>query len=141
MTENLDKMGKSVGHAKPPRMKTIYTYTSRTPICLKKIQKIFLHVYWLNYIEYSRMATLAGKLNDKDLFYEIMNAAIKVAERRTWRQGGGGSEALGIFLRQLAVYGDKEHPLFAQAEKYADSIVDTSTATNYTGNMAWKASL
>ena len=115
--------------------------TEKAKAALRKSLDVFLQNPSLNYGEYSRMATLAGKLNDKELFYEIMNDAIKIAERRTWSRGGGGSEALGIFLRQLAVNGDKEHPLFAQAEKCADSIVDTSTATNYTGDMAWKASL
>ena len=93
----------------------------------------------LNYGEYSRMATLAIQSDDKEFFYEVLNAVTAVAEQRTWHRGGGGSEALGIFLRQLAVYGDKGHPLFAQAEQYADSLRETSTATNTTGDMSRKA--
>ena len=85
------------------------------------------------------MATLAIQLNDKEFFYEVLNAAIKVAEQRTWHRGGGGSGALGIFLRQLAVYGDADHPLFAQAEQYADDLTETTTATRMTGDMSRKA--
>jgi tetratricopeptide (TPR) repeat protein len=60
------------------------------------------------------MGMLAVKLDEKTLFYEIVDTASTLIENHTWM--------LRDFTRQLAVYGDKEHPLLAHAEKYIDDF-------------------
>jgi len=88
---------------------------------LSRVEGFFCHP--LDYNTYARMATLAAGFNDKEFFYEIMNAGMKIADRDNWCDSGYRcSGPLSIFARQLAVYGDKEHPLFVQAEKYADGF-------------------
>ena len=78
----------------------------------------WFHPY--GYTSFSRKAMLAVKLDDKELFYEIMNAGVKVAEELRWHENGIRSgEPLGFFTRQLAIYGNGDHPLFALAEKAA----------------------
>jgi hypothetical protein len=53
-----------------------------------------------------------------------MNAGMEVADRENWNEGchWSTSQGLSAFTRQLAEYGDGEHPLFAQAELIADAF-------------------
>ena len=80
---------------------------------------------WVGGTPYSRLARLAVKFGDKELFYDIMNTKAKIADKETWHEGPCSypcREALSDFTRQLAVYGDKDHPLFSHVEKYADNF-------------------
>ena len=74
----------------------------------------------------ARQAMLAAKIDDKELFYKILNACMQKIEKENWNvrglRGNDPGEALNVFVRQLAVYGDKDHPLFGQAEKIADDL-------------------
>jgi|GEM_PF-2285503 len=89
----------------------------------EQISQIRQFFHPLDYTTYARMASLAVKLEDKELFYEIMNVGMQVAEQQKWYDSGyGSSDALGVFVRQLAVYGDEEHPLFVRAEEAAEGF-------------------
>jgi len=79
------------------------------------------------YPTYARLATLAAKVDDKELFYKILDTCMEQVEKENWNVSGlrdaySPGEALRVFVRQLAVYGDKDHPLFGQAEKIADGL-------------------
>ncbi|MCL2710544.1 MAG: hypothetical protein FWE95_06665 [Planctomycetaceae bacterium] len=87
-----------------------------------------LHPNSLNYESYAKMATLAAGFGDKEWFYEIMNAGMETADRENWLEGNtyASSRALCTFVRQLALYGDKDHPLFEQAEAIADGLKEAN---------------
>ena len=61
------------------------------------------------------MATMAAALGEKELFYEITNAAIDIAEKNPFLWGY--IKELTVFSRQLAEYGDKDHPLHGKLEE------------------------
>jgi len=66
---------------------------------------------------------VAVKLDDKKFFYEVLNAGMKAFEDKAiYDNPHTTSEALGIFVRQLAAYGDNNHSLFKQAEEVADGF-------------------
>ena len=101
--------------------------TEKAKAALKKAFETISRVekYYPVHGDYYRgMITLAIKFDDKELFYEIMNAFTEIAEREKWFEGTGlgPSGWLSAMIQQLAVYGDKEHALFEQAEKYADGF-------------------
>ncbi|MCL2709363.1 MAG: hypothetical protein FWE95_00650 [Planctomycetaceae bacterium] len=75
---------------------------------------------------FARMAILATEFEDKELFYEIVNAAMRTV-METERYGIAfvampNSPPVGIFTRLLGRFGDKDHPLFEQEEKLADGM-------------------
>ena len=81
---------------------------------------------------YAKQATLAARIDDKELFYKILNACMENIEKENWgMRGNGPNEALKVFVRQLAAYGDKDHPLFGQTEKMADDYENMPNMRNY----------
>jgi tetratricopeptide (TPR) repeat protein len=74
--------------------------------------------------DFEKMAKFAVEFDDKKGFYEIMDIAIKIGEKEKWFDESGWM--LRKFIRHLAEYGDKDHPLFEQTEKYADGFKDGS---------------
>ena len=65
---------------------------------------------------HARMAALAVTLGEKELYYKIVEAALNVTE------GNRRTNLLVIFTKQLALYGDKDHPLHAELEALAVRI-------------------
>ena len=76
------------------------------------------------------MAMLAIKLEEKALFDEIIETTTEIIEREKWYEGSGHGPGGWVrdFTRQLAVDGDKEHPLFEQAENFADGFEATNAS-------------
>jgi hypothetical protein len=78
--------------------------------------KTFFPPQWQ--LSYAEMASIAADLGDRELFYEIFDAATKRADRHNWNSiGSFASKAFGDYARNLATFGDKEHPFFIRAEK------------------------
>jgi hypothetical protein len=83
------------------------------------------------YPVYAKRATLAAQCDDKELFIKIMDKCMKEVEKDNFGgRGNGPNEALKVFVRQLAAYGDKDHPLFGQTEEIADEFANVPNQRN-----------
>jgi tetratricopeptide (TPR) repeat protein len=92
--------------------------TEKAKAALRQAFKTSLQIEGMRYHffeQHGRMASLAAALGEKELFYEIVKASCDVAPKvpHPW----SGSVALSTFTRQLALYGNKDHPLHAVLEK------------------------
>ena len=77
---------------------------------------------------HTRMAELAITLGEKELFYKIMDTALNATENRQ------RTNLLTVFTRQLALYGDKDHPLHAELEAEAVKVPERNDGFGYSRN-------
>ncbi len=83
--------------------------------------KNFVPRQWI--ADYGRMGAIAVKLDDKEFFYEILNAGTDLAKKFNWYESDiFSSQGLADFVKGLAKYGDMDHPLFKESEKIGDGF-------------------